>query len=349
MTFYNRNGILYTRVNGRRISTKLEYSKENIKVFKNHIEKEEFFKKFNINTKKRTILEFCEEILEEKNKKLQPTTMNSYYSLFRSQIIPFFKNKYPNEIEPKHLKEWYYATFKSKSSLNTCVNGILKPAFENAIIEGDIKTTPFIINFPTFKSDYEINPFTLKEIDLILSQKEYFLRNFLGVAFFTGARTGEILALEWSDINFNDKTININKTRTSGITKQPKTKSSVRIIDMLPQCEIFLKEQMSTTGSKRNVFLRKNNELFNGSSDLGKNWYKLLESLNLEKRNIYQTRHSFASNMLSNNESLLWVSQMLGHKSLNLTLDIYTKYIKEERTKRKTTFLDKSTFSFTQK
>ena len=77
-------------------------------------------------------------------------------------------------------------------------------------------------------------------------------------------------------------------------------------------------------------------------------WYKLLEKLNLEKRNIYQTRHSFASNMLSNKENPLWVSQMLGHKSLNMTLEIYTRYIKEEKALRKTTFLDKNIFRFAQ-
>ena len=103
------------------------------------------------------------------------TTIKAYYSLFESRIIPFFGKKYPHEITPGQIKEWY-TTFKDRSTLATCVNGILKLAFENAIIEGYIKTSPFIVSFPAFKSDYEINPFTLNEIDLILSQKEH---NFL--------------------------------------------------------------------------------------------------------------------------------------------------------------------------
>ena len=347
MTFYNRNGMLYVSISGKRISTKLEYSKDNIKLYKSYAKNEEFFKKFDVKTKGKTVIELCEEVLIEKEKRLQPTTIKAYYSLFESRIIPFFGKKYPHEITPGQIKEWY-TTFKDRSTLATCVNGILKLAFENAIIEGYIKTSPFIVSFPAFKSDYEINPFTLNEIDLILSQKEHFLRNFLGVAFFTGARSGEILALEWKDIDFENKTININKTRTSGITKSPKTKSSIRIIDMLPQCEIFLREQRRITGLKQNVFLRKSNKTFYHSGELGRAWHILLEKLNLEKRNIYQTRHTFASNMLSNKENPLWVSQMLGHKTLNMTLEIYTKYIKEERAPRKTTFLDENVFSFAQ-
>ena len=52
--------------------------------------------------------------------------------------------------------------------------------------------------------------------------------------------------------------------------------------------------------------------------------------------------------MLSNKEDPLWVSQMLGHKNLNITLEKYTKYIKLERPGRKTTFLDENVFKFAQ-
>ena len=44
--------------------------------------------------------------------------------------------------------------------------------------------------------------------------------------------------------------------------------------------------------------------------------------------------------MLSNGENPLWVSQMLGHKSLDITLQKYSKYIKREELTRKTTYLD---------
>ncbi|WP_066155529.1 tyrosine-type recombinase/integrase [Aliarcobacter cryaerophilus] len=347
MRLYNRNGILYIDINGKRTSSKLQDTPTNRKLLENQYKNTEFYKKFNVKTKGKTVLEFCREVLEEKEKKLQPTTIRSYYSLFESRIVPFFGKKYPHEITPAKIKDWY-STFKDRTTLNTCVTGILIPAFENAIIEGYIQTTPFIVKFPTLKSDYEMKPFTLQEIDLILTYKENPYKQFLGVAFFTGARTGEILALEWKDIDFENKTITINKTRTLGITKIPKTKSSIRVIDMLPQCEFFLREQRKITGLSQNVFLRASGKIFSHSGDLAKGWHKLLKSLNLEKRSIYQTRHTFASNMLSNKEEPLWVSQMLGHKNLNITLEKYTKYLKVEKTGRKTTFLDDEYFSFAQ-
>lgn len=347
MRLYNRNGILYIDINGKRTSSKLRDTPTNRKLLENQYKNTEFYKKFNVKTKGKTVLEFCREVLEEKEKKLQPTTMRCYYSLFESRIVPFFDKKYPHEITPLMLKNWYL-TFKDKATLNTCVNGILKLAFENAVIEDYIKSSPFIVTFPTLKSNYQMKPFNLKEIEILLSNCHGWFRNFLGTAFFTGARTGEILALEWKDIDFENKTINIDKTRTLGMTKIPKSKSSIRTIDMLPQCEFFLIEQKKITGFNQNVFLKENGKIFSNSGDLTKMWHKLLESLKLEKRSIYQTRHSFASNMLSNKEEPIWVSQMLGHKNINITLEKYTKYIKVETRERKTTFLDNVNFNFAQ-
>lgn len=346
MQLYNRNGILYVNVNGKRTSSKLKDTPSNRKLLENQFKNEEFYNKFDVRTKGKRVLEFCEEVLAEKEKKLQATTMNAYYSLYQSRVKPFFNKKYPHEITPMLLKTWY-GSFNDKSTLNTCISAILKPAFENALIEGYIKTTPFIVSTPTIKSDYEIQPFTLDEIDLILSDRESYIRNIVGVALFTGARTGEILALEWSNIDFANKSININKTRTSGYTKKPKTKSSIRVIDMLPQCELFLREQRKLTGLGKNVFIKRNGKTYNHSSDLQVEWFGLLNKLKLQKRSIYQTRHTFASIMLSNQENPLWVSSMLGHKSLSITLDIYTKYVKEDRTV-KTTFLDSLPLRFAQ-
>jgi len=346
MTFYNRNGILYVSIGGRRISTKLEYSKDNIKLYKSYSQNNEFFKKFDVKNKNKTIVDFCEEVLAEKDRKLSPTTMISYHSLYSSRIIPYFSKKYPQETTPLFLKEWY-STFTDKATLNTCISGILKPAFENAIIEEYITTSPFIVKTPTLKSSYEMNPFNIQEIQLILDTATGWFKNFIGVAFFTGARTGEVLALEWSDIDFIDSTININKTRSSGFTKKPKTKSSIRTIDMLSQTEIFLKEQRKITGLSKKVFFRQGTD-FRDSNSLRNIWIQLLNKCNLKYRSIYQTRHTFASNMVSNGEDPFWVSKMLGHKNPNITLERYSKYIKSKRAK-KTTFLDSENISFNTK
>ena len=74
MTFINRNGILYVSINGTRKTTKLKYSKQNIKKFQSYYEDEEFFNNFNINKKAPLVLELVEEILNEKEKEVKRNT-----------------------------------------------------------------------------------------------------------------------------------------------------------------------------------------------------------------------------------------------------------------------------------
>lgn len=339
MTFYNRNGKLYVSINGKRISTKLLYSNENIKLFKSYAKNEEFFKKFNIVKKNKKLLDFCEEVLDYKERYLKPTSYSAYTSLFNSQIVPYFKDKKIEDIEPIDIKH-FFQRFKSKSSLYICSNAILKPAFENAILEKYIKYSPMQIATPVFKSKYEINPFNLDEIKLILDNAVTLqLRNMLGLLFYSGMRIGEALALKWENVCFNTYTIKITQTNTQGFTNTPKTKASLRTIDMLQQAEYYLKQQKEINNSPY-VFTDSKNKPIRASSNLTNHWNLTLKKCNLEIRSKYQTRHSFASNMLSNGEALMWVSKMLGHSNSSTTLLYYSKYLPVNTKERKKTFLD---------
>jgi len=337
MTLYNRNGMLYVRLNGKRISTNLQDTRNNRKLVMSYHRNDTFFQKFNVTKNVPTVLELCEDVLLEKETQLKNTSYRSYISMYKSRIEPFFKDKLVNEIRPITIKE-FYDGFKDASSLTTC-NAILKEAFQKAIVYEYIESTPFIVKRPRLKSEYKINPFNLDEINLILTHAPKILKNLLGVAFYTGMRTGELIGLKWEDINFQEYTISINRTITVGFIQTPKTKSSKRVIDMLPQAEEFLKAQRVKTGLHEFVFLNSKGKHYNTSNNLLCIWKKLLEDISLKYRNIYQTRHSFASNMLSNGEDMMWVSAMLGHKNANITLEKYTKYIKRQR-ERKSTFLD---------
>jgi integrase len=329
--------MLYVRVNGKRVSCKLEDTKANRKHVRSRYKNDEFFEKFNVKKEYPNILELCEEVLREKESTLKSSSYLIYCSVFRTSIVPHF-DKYVNEIKPKHIEAWY-KTFTSSSGIVTA-EAILKPAFEKALLNEYINDTPFKVKKPRIKSTYQVNPFTLDEIDLILKNEDSWFRNFIAISFYSGLRTGEILALSWKDIDFDNFTIDVNKNQTNGFLQTPKTKSSVRIIDMLPQAEMYLKKQRMLTGLKELVFYSNENNILKGASSLSWNWTKILKNSKVEYRNIYQLRHSFASNMLSNNESLNWVSQMLGHKNPSITQEKYFKYIPRKVSGRKITFLD---------
>ena len=66
---------------------------------------------------------------------------------------------------------------------------------------------------------------------------------------------------------------------------------------------------------------------------LNKRFKQLLKEIGIKERNIYNLRHTFASYMISNIQNgvdILWVSKMLGHKDVSITLKVYAKFIKED-------------------
>ena len=324
MTFYSRKGILYIRMNGKRASTKLEDTPKNRKLVESYHKNDEFFNKFNLNTKIPNVLDYCEQILLEKEKTVKSSTLICYYSVYNTKIKPYFKNKTVIEIKAIDISN-FYKMFKDKGSRAVaCV--ILKQVFERAIIEDYIKYSPLVVSYPRIKSNYEKNPFTLNEVNLILSTDSK-IKNFLGVAFTTGMRGGEIIGLKWEDIDFVNDRISINRTIKYGIEQTPKTKGSLATIDLPIEAKIYFQNQLKLTGLKKSYVFLNDGKRYNALSAISYHFTNLLKDLNLKHRGVHQTRHTFASLKLSYGERLEWVSYMLRHNSPALTQSVYYKYI----------------------
>ena len=83
------------------------------------------------------------------------------------------------------------------------------------------------------------------------------------------------------------------------------------------------------------------------SAVVSKYWKPLLKRCGMAYRVLYNTRHTFATLMLTNGEDILWVSQMLGHANVSTTMKYYIKYI-EEKGKKRAAFLDDKTKNIAQ-
>lgn len=333
MTFFNRNGVLYARINGNRVSTKLKDTKANRKLFLSYAKNDEFFEKFNVNRDVPSVLDMCEEVLRDKETTLRATSYDTYLSLYKNNIVPYFDKKKVTEIRPIDIKDWY-KSFKDRSTVITC-EAILKPAFENAILSEYIKTSPMIISKPKYtKSDYKIQPFTRVELQKILNYEDSFMINFIAISCFTGMRTGELFGLRWKDVDFANNKIDINQQITKGKIQEPKTLTSKAVIDLTIEAKPFFEKQRLRTGLREYVFYAPRGELFKSTAYVNILLKQILKDLDIQERSIYQTRHTFASIRLSLGEKTEWVSFMLRHKDVSITLKRYFKYIKELDTKR---------------
>lgn len=332
MTFYSRNEILYVRINGKRLSTKLKDTAKNRKLVLSYYRNDEFFDKFDVNKDVPTVLKLCEEVLEEKEKTLKASSYRCYLSMYNSKIVKYF-TKEISYYKAKHIEQWYKG-FTDKQSILTC-EAILKPAFDKAIIREYIRNTPFLIKKPKLISNYEIQPLSIDEVKEIIdySSSSWF-GNFFSISIFTGIRTGELLALKWSDIDFKNETISINRTFSKGYESTPKTKSSKAVIDLPFEAIEYFKKQRLKTGLKEFIFYSDQNKVMKHSHNINRLLKRILNDLNIKARSMYQTRHTFASLKLSYGERLEWVSYMLRHKDTSVTLRKYFKYIPNRIEKR---------------
>ncbi|MGE4418376.1 MAG: tyrosine-type recombinase/integrase [Sulfurimonas sp.] len=346
LRFKNRNGILYFGIDGKFISSKMKYTNVNKNIIIGKYNRGEMDEELHFEERQSpTVKNLLQNIILEKSKHLKHKSMIAYRSSVKSHILPYFGDKMVTQIKPIEIKKFQDGMVEKglKKESIQLARILLKEVFDLAILSETISINPVtMVGMPkiNYKKEKQ-KPFTLDEIDLILSAATGQVRNFLGLSFFTGMRSGEILALKWSDIDFATDTITINKTVAQGIINSAKTKSSERDIEILPKAREFLKAQQLESGLKNSfIFLNKKNNYFSSNDNFYKSYQKVLEELNLEKRSLHNTRHTFASIMLNNGIDALWVSATLGHENLQITLSIYTHFIPKKE-KMKISFLEK--------
>ncbi|WP_273212117.1 tyrosine-type recombinase/integrase [Helicobacter rodentium] len=239
----------------------------------------------------------------------------------RKHSIDFLKYLQKNSFSAKTIKI-YFSTFSM----------VFKYAIENGLIDKNPLFLPKMKQ--SLKTENEINPFTLEEALNLIKNAQDDLKTYLVLAFFTGARIGEILALTFEDIDFQKREIIINKSLSEkGIIDSPKTLSSNRVIDMLDIVYKHLKTLKYQSLKQRiiNAYRHKLRVQFDN----------LQTQLGLKRRRLYDTRHSFASIMLSKGEEPMWVGcKMMGHKDLTETYKTYAKYLPKPITHRATFLQD---------
>lgn len=217
LRFKNRNGILYFGVGDKFKSSKMKYTNINKNILSGKFRDGYLDKElFDIDTKTSPLLtDLLQEVMNSKSISLKHKSLLTYSSVSRNNIIPYFENKNVINIKPTDIRKWHSALIEKglKRQLITIARVLMKEAFELAMINEIIDTNPIkIVDMPKMKQTRKKQrPFSLDEIDLILKTAKGMIRNFIGISFFTGMRSGELLALKWEDVDFETDTISITK------------------------------------------------------------------------------------------------------------------------------------------
>jgi len=182
---------------------------------------------------------------------------------------------------------------------------------------------------PLKQKKTDVQPFSLDEVNRILSTVRADYRNYLVTRFFTGMRTGEINGLQWKYVDLERNLILVRETLVDGeVEDEAKTQSSVRDIPMQPMVREAIDAQLKARNADVPwVFPTRAGGPIDGHNFTNRVWYPLLRYLELDKRRPYQTRHTAATLMLASGENPEWIARTLGHSNTDMLFRVYSRYV----------------------
>lgn len=157
------------------------------------------------------------------------------------------------------------------------------------------------------------------------------------ISLYTGLRIGELLALQWTDIDFSSGMLTVDKSCHDGIDENgkfgriidtPKTVSSVRIIP-LPRQLLSILRDYKRKSKTENIISIKDKPI--STRTYQRNFQSLLAKLNISSHGFHALRHTFATRALECGMDVKTLSEILGHKSPTVTLNRYVHSMTEHK------------------
>lgn len=262
-------------------------------------------------------------------------TYKSYLHIIEKHLLPTFGYISIDQLTPNHIKNWILSlkdlTSKRINTIIIPLRLVLDNALNNELIDYnplDKIAIKALLAENMNQSNYEINPFTDEEKELIINTAYGEVKNIIQFGFWTGMRLGEILALRWDNIDFDLGIIKVVEAKVLGTIKTPKTKSGMRDVTMLPLVKDALLDQLKKYRINDFVFNHpRTRQPYVNNNAFRREWVEVLNRAGIKYRNPHQMRHTYASTLLLKGNKPLLVANQLGHKNLQMLLQVYGKYI----------------------
>lgn len=238
----------------------------------------------------------------------------------------------------KHMDLAKVLVEKAKTVTAKTINNYLIPLrmiFQVALAEEVILRDPTVLLKNRKAQRPEPDPFTLEELNQILVyMREHYpeqVVNYYEFAFTTGLRPSEQIAVRWTDISWNRKTIRIERANVMGEEKDTKT-HTIREVDLCDRAIAALQRQ------RKHTFMKGTDvEIFDNPLT-GKAWaddqsqrrgyfHPALRALGIRKRDAYQCRHTFATLALMGGANPSYIARQLGHATTEMLFKHYSRWV----------------------
>ncbi len=275
------------------------------------------------------------------------STHERYQELLRNHVLPVFGTMRLHEITKGHVRDFLVSKLKATTMKNKvgyspatiCIlRDILSGVFNFAVDEEILVVNPVAgitkrLELNRKKTKPEIHPLTKPELTLFLSTCEAkFLEfyPFFLMAARTGMRLGELLAVRWGDVDFNSSFVWVRRSYRRGRMTLPKNNKG-RKVDMSAQLSATLKSLLVQRKKETLraglgevpdlIFHRQGHPI--EQNYIRRVFKRALTKAGLREIRLHDLRHTFASLLLTQKETPVYVKEQMGHSSISITVDIY--------------------------
>lgn len=282
-----------------------------------------------------TVKDYLDKWLKRIEPHLKASTYNDYRKTINNHLIPKFGELHLTELKRPVIRDWC-STLQAGNKRIANMLSPLRVALHDAVDEELIETNPLygwtFQRRETPRQDH-IDPFSREEQAYIFAALSGQGLNLVQFALWTGMRTSELVALEWNDIDWHRGVVIVTRaiTQAAKEAEGTKTRAGTREVKLLKPAEEALRAQREHTQlhPSGRVFLNpRNNEPWEGDQAIRKTlWTHALKRAKVRYRNPYQTRHTYASMMLSAGEPPRWVADQMGHTDLTMIFRRYGRWM----------------------
>ena len=287
-----------------------------------------------------TVGEYIEAWLASAHEQ-SPKTLERYGELAKRQIIPHLGTHKLQKLKPEHVQQWHGTLIglglapRTIGHAHRLLRLVLKCAVSNSTLTRNVAT----VHRPPKVGDDEIEILSPEQIADVLAKLEgHTLFPMVSVALATGLRRGEILGLQWGDIDLDAGTLRVERSleeTNAGLRlKPPKTKSGRRNIALpsetvtllrahkVQQMQIRLALGMGKPDADTLVFSDIEGRLLKPHT-ISRAWRRVVAAKKLPAVTFHALRHTHASMLIKAGVDILTISRRLGHSKASVTLDVY--------------------------
>jgi integrase len=280
----------------------------------------------------------AKEWLEHKKLNLRSSTWSVYEGHTRNHFSEFLDLKI-NQINTKMIEQYIYLRQSEGMNISTLKKVLVSLGqifalavkrgycVKNPIIEADRPRTQGTENEEADKIKI-LKPI---EISAFLNQAQNQKYKMLfTLAVFSGARQGELLGLKWSDIDWENNQIHIQRTFNNGAFFMTKTSEGNRKIDIGPTTMKALKKWKLAClpGELDLVFPTEKGTPMNHNNMVARYFRRALKLADLEQIRFHDLRHTYASLLIEQGENIKYIQTQLGHSNPTVTLNVYAHLMK---------------------